>query len=108
MGMPSRIPPGGLHDAGPGDTVTRGKDEIQAALRDFVRRQFPAARTRYPSDTDSLVEQGIIDSMGVLDLVTFIETDFQVTFLEEELVSDHFDSVASIAELVHRKTSERP
>jgi acyl carrier protein len=88
--------------------VTRGKEEIQAALLEFVRRQFPVARQRRTSDSDSLLEEGIIDSMGVLDLVAFIESDFQVTLLEDELVSAHFESVAAIAELVHRKTTEKP
>jgi acyl carrier protein len=82
------------------------RDEILSAIRQFVLDQFPAARKRGVGDDDSLLEQGIIDSMGVLEIVTFIESTFSVTLSDDELMSDHFESVGSIAELVHRKTLE--
>jgi acyl carrier protein len=83
------------------------KDEIQAAILEFVLTKFPAARHRGIKDTDSLLEQGIVDSMGVLEIVTFLESQFDVTLSDDELLSDHFETVASIAELVDRKMPER-
>jgi acyl carrier protein len=83
------------------------REAIQTALHDFVLKQFPAARKRGTSAADSLLEHGIIDSLGVLDIVRFIEEELRVPLLEHELVSGHFDSVASMAELIHSKTTER-
>lgn len=82
------------------------KEEIQAAIREFVLKQFPAARKRSTADDDSLLEQGVVDSMGVLEIVTFIESEFDVTLSDDELMSDHFESIAAMANLVHRKTME--
>ena len=82
------------------------QDEIQTDIREFVLKQFPAARKRETGDHDSLIEQGVVDSMGVLEIVTFIESTFEVTLTDDELMSDHFESIAAMAGLVHRKTLE--
>jgi len=86
--------------------MTNHKHDIQTALREFVLKQFPAARKRGVGDHDSLLEQGLIDSLGVIELVTYIEHEFGVTLSDDELVSDHFESIASMAELVSCKTEE--
>jgi len=84
----------------------KSQDEIQSDIREFVLKQFPAARKRETGDRDSLLEQGVVDSMGVLEIVTFIESTFEVTLSDDELMSDHFESIAAMAELVYRKTTE--
>ena len=82
------------------------QDEIRSTIRQFVLNEFPAARKRGIADGDSLLEQGIVDSMGVLEIVTFLESAFDVTLSDDELMSDHFETVASISELIHRKIME--
>jgi acyl carrier protein len=79
------------------------KVAIQSHLREFILQQFPAARSRAIADNDSLLEAGIIDSLGVLEVVTMIEQDFGVMLDDEELMSDHFESIARLAALVHDK-----
>ncbi len=81
-------------------------DEIQAAIRNFVYSQFPAARTQGLAETDSLLDLGVVDSMGVLEVVTFLENEFAITLTDDELMADHFESIATIADLVHRKLME--
>jgi acyl carrier protein len=78
--------------------------EIQAAVRDYLHQQFPAVRSREFSDSESLLQQGIIDSMGILEIVTFIESRYGLTLSDDELMSDHFESIASIAHLIDSKT----
>jgi acyl carrier protein len=51
----------------------------------------------------SLLEQGIMDSTGVLELVCFLEQRFAITVLDEELVPENLDSVAKIVAFVERK-----
>ena len=79
------------------------RDEIQTRLRQFILKQFPAARKRDVSNDDSLLEAGIVDSLGVLEIVTMIEQDFGVTLDDDELMSDHFESIAAITNLLHDK-----
>jgi acyl carrier protein len=73
------------------------------SLREFVLKQFPAARKFELGEDDSLLERGIIDSMGVLEIVNYIETEFDVLFSDDELLSDHFRSIRAMAEFIHQK-----
>lgn len=77
--------------------------EIQTEIRDFIIKQFPAARARDVSEQDSLLDGGIVDSLGILEIVTFMEERFQILLTDDELVSDHFGSISSLADLVGQK-----
>jgi acyl carrier protein len=81
--------------------ILRG--EIEAAVRQFVLQQFPTARSRAIGLHDSLLTGGIVDSLGILEVITFIEKEFQITVTDEEMLSDHFETIASIADLVALK-----
>ncbi|MCP4572273.1 MAG: acyl carrier protein [bacterium] len=54
-------------------------------------------------DTMSLLDEGIIDSVGVMELVAFLESDFGISVGDEELVPDNLDSVANLVAFVGRK-----
>ena len=53
-----------------------GADGIDARILAFVLERFPFARQRKVAPEDSLLESGIVDSLGVLELVDFLETTF--------------------------------
>lgn len=55
------------------------------------------------SDTDSLLEKGIVDSTGILELVAFLEEQYGIQVLDEEMLPANLDSVASIVAFVERK-----
>ena len=57
------------------------------------------------SDTDSLMQKGIVDSTGVLELVMFLEEQYRIKVLDDELVPTNLDSVASIVAFVEGKQS---
>ena len=57
------------------------------------------------SDTESLLEAGIIDSMGVLSLVQFIEQHYGIAVTEDEMMPENFDSIEAIAVFVERRRS---
>ena len=59
------------------------------------------------SDQESLVEAGMIDSMGVAELVAFIETQYGIIVGDDELVPDNLDSIARVAAFVGRKRQIR-
>ncbi len=75
-------------------------------IRDFLIKQFPTARTRPVSDDESLISNGIVDSLGVLEVVAFLEREFQVTVTDEELLPDNFQSIKSLATYVQRKLNQ--
>ncbi len=53
----------------------------------------------------SLFEKGIIDSTGVLELVAFIEENFNITISDEELVQDNFSSLTAIEKFLQSKNN---
>lgn len=56
-------------------------------------------------ENQSLLETGIIDSLSLLRLVSFIEERFQVRLSDEELTPENFENLHAIVELIRRKTS---
>ncbi len=57
------------------------------------------------ADKDSLLDKGIVDSTGVLELVGFLEETFEIQIEDEELIPDNLDSVDKIAAYVNKKQS---
>lgn len=79
-------------------------DEVRGELTDFIVANYlfgDAGRT--PSDGDSLVEGGVIDSTGVLELIEFLEAHFSIEVLETETVPQNLDTISNLTEFVTRK-----
>lgn len=78
-------------------------DETADRIEAFVRREFRVAPEDplFGRDTH-LFEAGFLDSTGVLELITFLESDFGVTIPDEELFSDEFTTINGISGIVHR------
>ncbi len=72
-------------------------------LRGFIVEKFPLARRHDFRDDTLLLEKGILDSLGILDIVTFIENEFQIMIEDEDLVPENFQSVSSLAEFLNSK-----
>jgi len=60
------------------------------------------AKRRNITDTSDLLESGVIDSLGVLDLVNFLQQEFSVLVDDEDLTPDNFKSIESMAVFVER------
>ena len=73
------------------------------SVRQFITNHFPLARKRKLEDTDPLIESGVIDSLGVLDVVAFIEEEFQIKVEDEDLTADNFQNISKIASFVSKK-----
>lgn len=78
-------------------------DSLEGSIRTFILERFPLARQRNVSNQESLLENGILDSLGILEVVTFVEGEFQITVDDEELQPDNFSSIASMSAYVVRK-----
>ena len=77
--------------------------ELQKQIRDFVATNFYVADPNSLEDRTSLLDQGIIDSTGVLEVIMFIETTFGVTVEDSEMLPENLDSIERIASYVGRK-----
>lgn len=72
--------------------------EIQAQIRDFIAQNLLYSDNGFGyRDDASFLEEGIVDSVGVMDLVLFIEETFGLTVEDEDLTPDNFDSVNKLA-----------
>ena len=78
-------------------------DSAGALIRQFIVRKFPAARKQAIHDAVPLLESRVIDSLGVLDVVVFLEQSFSIKITDEELTPDNFANIDSMAAFVRRK-----
>ncbi len=73
-------------------------------IRNFI---FSELAYDYPKDTisleDDLLSQGIIDSMGIMQLVNFIEGKFGVTITPEDVIPENFHSLQALKEFIEKK-----
>jgi acyl carrier protein len=77
---------------------------IETDVRQYVVDNFLFGRTDVDLASDtSFLESGIIDSTGVLELVTFLEDKYQIKIDDEELVPANLDSLRGIARFVELK-----
>jgi acyl carrier protein len=84
------------------------KHDIGLAVRRFIGENF-----LFRDDGDaiahdqSLLDAGIIDSTGVLELVCFLETTFGIEVQDDEMLPENLDSIRAIANYVGRKLESR-
>jgi acyl carrier protein len=72
-------------------------------LREFIRRQFLFDESAALADDDPLFPD-VIDSLGVMEVVDFVEEKYSVSIEEEDLLADNFQSLSAIAALVDRRS----
>jgi acyl carrier protein len=70
-------------------------DKIRGFILDTV---LVGAHEGALDNSDSFLEKGIIDSTGILELVSFVEEEFKIEVKDEELVPDNFDSVSRLSD----------
>jgi acyl carrier protein len=72
-------------------------------VREFVVENFLFGDGETLKDDTSFMEEGIIDSTGILELVFFIEETFGFSVEDDELIPDNMDSLQNIARFIDRK-----
>ena len=77
--------------------------DVRARLREFVAKNFYMPDPTAFTDQTSVLDQGIIDSTGVLELVAFVESTYAIKVGDDELVPENLDSVANLAAFVAKK-----
>jgi len=77
-------------------------DDIEQKIKDYILREFLPDELLLDSDLP-LIQQGIVDSLGILQLVSFIEEEFNIKIAPEDVVLKNFAMVNEIKKLVMAK-----
>jgi acyl carrier protein len=76
---------------------------LRDQIRNFILENFMLENPEDLVDDESMLEKGIIDSTGVLELVAFIESTFEIKVEDEELIPENLDSIKNIVIYLERK-----
>jgi acyl carrier protein len=77
--------------------------ELKDIIRTFVVENFLFGNNENLEDNTSFLEEGIIDSTGILELVSFLEEEFPITVEDEELIPENLDSIYNITTYLEKK-----
>ena len=81
-----------------------GNGDIKSTLREFIKANFMVAMEF--ADDDSFLEHGIIDSLGIIDLMGFIETQYGFRPATQEMIPENFDSLERLSRYIAAQLSE--
>jgi len=77
--------------------------DIADKVRSFIKENFYAAGSTEIADDASLLDMGIVDSTGILEVVAFLEEQFEITVDDAEMLPENLDSIENIVAFVGRK-----
>lgn len=84
------------------DLRMRTNRDIEIEIQEFLKDAFKDRINNLQPDTP-LLSSGLLDSLGILDLVEFVENKFHITFNGHEMVPQHFETITSLATLIQNK-----
>ncbi len=79
---------------------------IRERVVNHLHANFPAISQMKLEDDESFLENGVIDSIGMMDLVALLHRDFNINISDDELIPENLDSIASLCAFLHRKGIE--
>jgi acyl carrier protein len=80
---------------------------LQDRIREFIESDFVFDDTSVAPDA-SLLDSGLVDSTGILEVVLFLEEAFEISVQDEEVLPENFDSIERLAKYVERKLATAP
>jgi acyl carrier protein len=79
---------------------------IEEILIKFINENFVKESGTVLDSNGSLLEKGLIDSTGVLELMAFIEVTFKIRVEDEEIIPDNFDSISKLVCFIRAKLAK--
>jgi acyl carrier protein len=76
---------------------------MKMKLRNFISTNFYVPDGETLADDSSLLDRGVIDSTGVLELIGYIQSEFGIKVNDDEMVPENLDSIARIEAYLQRK-----
>ena len=77
--------------------------DVKSQIREFVMEVAQRKGVTAVADDDSITENGVIDSLAIFRLVSFLEDNFQVRVGDDEIINDNFQSINEIERFVLTK-----
>ncbi len=77
--------------------------DIEKHIREYIVENFLLGGGDTLSSSESLLETGVVDSTGVIELVAFLEEAYAIEVADEDLVPENLDSIANMTAFVDRK-----
>lgn len=81
-------------------------DAIKSKVRKFIVENFLFGDDKGLEEDTSFLDEGIIDSTGMLELIDFIGDEFSIQVADEELVPENLDSINNVTAFVGKKTAQ--
>ena len=81
--------------------------DIKNQIRNFIYSNFLHTNSENGfTDDQSFLDNGIIDSTGVLELITFVEETFKINIEDDEIIPENLDSIERLVQFIQRKKKE--
>lgn len=80
--------------------------EDTQTIKEFIIENFLFGEKQEITLDTNLLEKGIIDSTGVVELVSFLEDTYNIIVEDEEIISDNFSTLKSISNFLQNKTNK--
>ena len=79
--------------------------DMKDKIRLFIVENFLFGKDEDLTDDSSFLEEGIIDSTGILELVSFLEEEFSISVDDEELIPENLDSIKNVVGYLEKKVT---
>ncbi|MBP7507600.1 MAG: acyl carrier protein [Prolixibacteraceae bacterium] len=79
--------------------------DIRKKLREFIKNNFLLGNDSSLTDDDSFMGKGIVDSTGILEVVSFVEENFDFKLPDEDLMPENLDSINNLVKYVTARAS---
>lgn len=86
--------------------MSKDVDQVRQQMRNFIEENFLYLHPDVVlADGDDLLRQGVVDSLGFVELVEEVQSRFQITVEDIEVTEENFGSIDAITGFVERKRS---
>lgn len=80
--------------------------KIKAQIKDFIVENYLFGDDEGLEENTSFLDEGIVDSTGILELIEYISEEFSITVEDEELIPENLDSINNVTAFIGRKTGQ--
>jgi acyl carrier protein len=78
--------------------------DVRSSVRNFLKNAAPKGVSF--TDSDNLLTKGVIDSLRMLDMIGFLESQYQLKVDEDELMPENFESIDAITRFVEQRINK--
>ncbi len=76
-------------------------EDMEKIIKEFIQTKLMSGEEKHNlTNTDNLIESGIVDSLGIMKLVDFIENTFSIEIGENDLTAENFETIELISKFI--------